>query len=348
VAQALNLLYCYAPEDQQWPEIIDAQLSDLKRQHQIISRFDGVLVSTPEQKAHLHALMPNIDMVLLLVSPHFQAVESFWQAFCQESAKYWLGWRGGCRVVAFVLEPVAWNHAPALAREILPREGIPPRAEQEPEPHQPLTAFPNDVRPLSMWSSQKLAFEQIALWLRVTIERQWLARGDFLDLEGMGTMAQEALAAYDEALRLNPLLKEAWTGKARVFIGLRQDEEVIEKAAHQKKASQSDKDDTPLGPQLYEDAILACEAALRLDPTYFWAWETEAHALVGLKRYEEAVQAYDEALQAYEKYLRENPTRGRFWYADTWYWKSKALKAMGRKREARQAEKTARQLGRRW
>src|SRR5690242_7213342 len=115
----LKLLYCYAPEDRQWPEIIDTQLSDLKRQHQIISRFDGELVPTPEQRAHLLALFREMDLVLLLVSPHFQAVESFWQALCQESVKtyYWLGWPGGCRAVAFVLEPVAWTHALALARD---------------------------------------------------------------------------------------------------------------------------------------------------------------------------------------------------------------------------------------
>ncbi len=88
VAQALKLLYCYAPEDRQWPEIIDAQLSDLKRQHHIMSRFDGELVPTPDQKAHLLTLiqdraMQNIDMVLLLASPHFQAIESFWQELCQ-------------------------------------------------------------------------------------------------------------------------------------------------------------------------------------------------------------------------------------------------------------------------
>lgn len=158
-------------------------------------------------------------------------------------------------------------------------------------------------------------------------------------------MADEALAAYDEALRLNPLLTEAWSGKAAVFIALGDHERVREKAARQKKASQSDKGHTLMSLRRYEEALQASEEALQLDPTYFWAWKTKAYALSGLKRYEESIQAYDETLQAQAEFLRENPTRGRFGYADTWYWKSKALKAMGRKREARQAEQTARQLG---
>ncbi len=238
--------------------------------------------------------------------------------------------------MAFILEPVAWNHAPALVREILPREGVPPRAEQEPEPHQPLETVPDDVKPLSLWSNQEQAFEQTAQWLRVTIERLWLARGEYHAFVEMGVMAEEALAAYNEALRLNPLLKEAWHGKAASLLHLRRREEARERAARRKKNAQYDKDDAPIGPQLYEEAILASEEALRLDPTYLWAWHTKASALAGLKRYEEALQAYDAFLQGY-------PTR-----AGVWHEKSKLLKAMGRKREARQAEKTARQLGWRW
>jgi tetratricopeptide (TPR) repeat protein len=338
VAQALKMLYCYAPEDRQWPTIIDAQLSDLKRQHQIISRFDGELVQTPDQKAHLLTLIQDRDMVLLLVSPHFQAVESFWQELCQELRKniYWPALLAECRLVAFILEPVAGNHAPALAREILPREGVPPRAEQEPEPRQPLETVPNGAKPLSLWSNQEQAFEQTAQWLRVTIERLWLARGEYHAFEEMGEMAEEALAAYNEALRLNPLLKDAWHGKAVSLLYLREREEALEKAACRKKDAQSDKDYTSIGPQLDEEAILASEEALRLDPAYLWAWQTKASALAGLKRYEEALQAYGEFLQGH-------PT-----HADVWHEKSKILKALGRKREARQAEKTARQLGWRW
>jgi hypothetical protein len=55
--------------------------------------------------------------------------------------------------------------------------------------------------------------------------------------------------------------------------------------------------------------------------------------LAGLKRYEEALQADDEA-------LRGLPT-----LAGIWQQKGKMLQAVGRKREACEAEKTARKLG---
>lgn len=40
MAQVLNLLYCYAPEDQPWLETIEAHLQELKRHCHIISGND--------------------------------------------------------------------------------------------------------------------------------------------------------------------------------------------------------------------------------------------------------------------------------------------------------------------
>jgi tetratricopeptide (TPR) repeat protein len=299
----LNLLYCYAPEDQSWTERIDAHLQELKRQCHVMSRFDGELTPNPTQKVHLLALFDNMDVILLLVSAHFQAVESFWREICQES--WAVRWLGGCRVVALVLEPVAWTHAPAGAREILPREGMPPRAEQERELAAPLEVFPSDVKPLAAWPSQEQAFEQIEQWMHVTFEKQWLARGDLLNYEGGPQKKTEALAAYEEALRLNPALRDAWYGKAHMLVELKR----------------------------YEEALHASDEALRLAPDYLWAWYTRANALAGLKRYEEALQAYDEV-------LRRDATRS--W---AWRQKSTMLIALGRKRAAHQAQKIARQLG---
>src|SRR5579862_8085421 len=126
---ALKMLYCYAPEDQPWAEAIDAQLQELKRQCHITSRFDGELTPNESQKALLPALLNEMDLILLLVSPHFQAIEDFWKEMCHEA--WHARWLGSGRVVALVIEPVTWTHAPAEAREILPRESVPPRAEQE-------------------------------------------------------------------------------------------------------------------------------------------------------------------------------------------------------------------------
>lgn len=207
----------------------------------------------------------------------------------------------------------------------------------------PLEAFPSDAKPLAAWPSQEQAFAQIEQWLRVTIEKQWLAYGNALIQDGMHFLDEEALAAheealvaYEEALRLNPALKEAWYGKAEVLIGLRRYEEMLEEERRWKpvlKRSGAGQGHVFMGPQLYEEALQASDEALRLDSAYFWAWSTKARALAGLKRCEEALLAYDEA-------LRGLPT-----LAGIWHQKGKMLQALGRRREARQAQKAARQLG---
>jgi hypothetical protein len=278
-AQRLHLLYCYAPQDQPWLEIIDAHLQELKRQCQITSRFDGELVSNPTQKARLLARFDEIEMVLLLVSPHFQPLEAFWAELMHASRLHDLC-AGSYRVVALVLEPVAWNHAPAGAREILPREGGPPGAAWEWGAS--LEILPSDVKPLTAWPSQEQAFAQIEQWLRVTIEKQWLAYGNALIQDGMTALDEEALAAheealaaYEEALRLNPALKYAWYGKAEVLLGLRRYEVMLEEERRRKpvmKRSGVGKDDVFIGPQLYEEALQASNEALRLDAAYCWAW----------------------------------------------------------------------------
>jgi tetratricopeptide (TPR) repeat protein len=279
--QSLKMLYCYAHEDRQWPEEIDLHLSDLKRQCHIISQFDGELFPGAERKEQLLAQLPNTDLVLLLISAHFRKVEAFWDEISHEA--WAVRWLGGCRVIALLLESVDWSDAPFASREILP----------------------TDARPLTEWQSREQAFHNIEQGMRVAIEHQWLARGDLLRNEGGGCEDEKALAAYDEALRLNPSVKQAWYGKAHVLNGLKR----------------------------YEEALSACDEALRLVPAFSWVWYAKGRVFATLNRHEEALHAYDEALQL-------DPSD-----RNAWYWKGKALKALGRRREARQAKRKAGQLG---
>ncbi len=332
---SLNMLYCYAPEDRQWAEEIDGHLRDLKRQCHIISRFDGALLANARQKEHVLALFPQTDLVLLLVSPRLHQVESFWNEISHES---WdLRWLGGCRVVVLLLEPVAWKHAPFACREVLPRESTPSMEWQKPDLVDHLEVFPRDVRPFSEWPSQDLAFQNIEQWMRVTIERQWLARGDNLRDEGGGFLP--ALAAYDEALRLNPLVEQAWYGKAHVLTELQRYEEALHACDEAQRLDPANvwvryvKGNALAGLKRDVEALEAYDEAIRLDPAFHPAWNAKGAVLAGLQRYDEALHAYDEA-------LRGDPAS-----ASAWYWKGETLKAMGRRKEARQAKRKARQHG---
>lgn len=237
-AHSLKMLYCYASGDWQCVEEIDLHLSNLKHQCSLISRFDRELVSSTEQKEQLLARFEESDLVLLLLSGHFKKVAAFWDELSHASWR--LRWLVGCRVIALLLEPIDWNDVPFTAREIIPRSTRPLIEWQDSGPVDSVQVFPADIRPLMEWSSQELAFQQIEQEIHIAVEKQWLARGDYL--RDYMDDEEEALASYDEALRLNPSVRNSWYGKAHVL-------NVLER---------------------YHEALHACDEALRIDPMYFW------------------------------------------------------------------------------
>jgi tetratricopeptide (TPR) repeat protein len=80
---------------------------------------------------------------------------------------------------------------------------------------------------------------------------------------------EEAIVAYDQAIRLDPNYVFAYTNKGDALNGLKR----------------------------YEEAIAACDQALRLDPNDAIAYDNKGYALNGLKRYQEAIVALDQAIR---------------------------------------------------
>jgi hypothetical protein len=265
--QSLKMLYCYAAEDQQWSEKIDLQLNDLKHRCHIFSFFDGELLPGIERKQVLLAQLPTMDLVLLLISAHFKKTSAFWNEISHET--WAVQWLGGCRVIALLLEPVDWNNTPFAVRDVIPRKTNLVTDWRQPEPVAPLEVFPSDVKPVTEWQNQEQAFHTIKQNMLLVIEKQWLAKGDFHLTHGAGYEDKEALAAYNEALRLNLSITNAWYGKAHVLNRLKR----------------------------YEEALAASNEALQLDPTFAWAWHTKGEALKALGQWRAAQQAKHKALQ---------------------------------------------------
>jgi len=66
-----------------------------------------------------------------------------------------------------------------------------------------------------------------------------------------------------------------------------------------------------------EDAILAYDKAIELDPTHTSAWNNKGIAMFRLKKYEDAISCYDKTIEL-------NPN-----HANAWYNKAKALRGLG-------------------
>jgi len=120
----------------------------------------------------------------------------------------------------------------------------------------------------------------------------------------------EALDAYDEAIRLDPKDAVAYNGKGIALSDLKRYDEALvafEQAIH-------------LGPtnaglfmnrgialsdlKRYDEALVAFEQAIRFDPTDALIYYNKGVALDGFKRYDEALDAYDEAIRLDPKHTR--------------------------------------------
>lgn len=84
----------------------------------------------------------------------------------------------------------------------------------------------------------------------------------------------------------------------------------------------------------YDDAILAFDEAIRLDPKNAKAWIDKGNcSLIGQDKYADAIEAYDETIRLDPK------------LAYPWYEKGRILEALGRTAEATAAFIKANELG---
>jgi tetratricopeptide (TPR) repeat protein len=127
--------------------------------------------------------------------------------------------------------------------------------------------------------------------------KDWYDKGKALDDQGKH---DEAIKAYDEAIRLDPQYADAWYNKGNILYVL-----------HNK----------------YDEAIQAYDEVIKIDPQNDSVWNYKGNALTYQGKYDEAIKAYDRAIEI-------NP---HFYDGNNWYRKGLALYELGRYDEAIQA-----------
>lgn len=129
---------------------------------------------------------------------------------------------------------------------------------------------------------------------------QALARGQALRTQGR---AEEALAAFDSALNLDPNLALAWHGKGQVLLETERYEEAADAF---EEALQLDgelaggwhgKGLALAQLEQPRDALEAQERAVELDPALAPAWSALGAALTKLGKHEDALDAYERSLE---------------------------------------------------
>jgi tetratricopeptide (TPR) repeat protein len=164
---------------------------------------------------------------------------------------------------------------------------------------------------------------------------QLLAEGNaFYDANQYET----ALAAYEQAIQVDPNYAPAYVGKGVALRNLKRYEETLQaydqaiQLDPYDPSAYTNKGNALNDLQRYEEALIACDQAIQLNPTDPSAYNNKGRALNGLKR-------YGQALLTYERVIQLNPN-----YAIAYYNKGNALSDLKQFEEALEAFDRAIQL----
>src|SRR6266566_1658579 len=308
----VKIFFCYAHEDEQLLNKLKNPLIPLQRMGLIDVWHDRDISAGTDWEQQIKGHLNAAQIILLLVSPDFMVSDYCYSIEMQRALER--DKRGEARVIPIILRHVYW-------------QGVLGK----------LQALPTDGRPIIKWSHLDEALYNVTEGIRKVIEEiaskssppspvlspqpvlqthlptnlpdkdqktkdQWIDEGDnFRNLK----QYPEALAAYEQVIRLDPNDAYAFIQKGSILAELKR----------------------------FREALGACEQAIRLDPNDAVAYINKGYALLKLKRYEEALEAYEQAIRLNPNFVLAYNNIGN------------TLQELNRKEEALEAYEKARQLG---
>src|SRR6266567_2635497 len=244
--KAMKLFYCYDHEDRALRSELDKHLRNLRWQGQISSWHDYDINAGEEWQREIYDHLNTAHIILLLISPDFMNSDYCYsiemkRALERHNTKE-------ARVIPIILRPIDFENAPFSKLQVLPRNG----------------------KPITKWRNRDDAFQEVAKEIRNIVKKlltkQCLNEGAVLYSFGH---YEEALAAYEQAIRLDPNDALAYNDKGNTLSALAR----------------------------YEEALTAYKQAIRLDPNYALAYSGKGSVLYNLERYEEALATYEQAIR---------------------------------------------------
>ena len=389
MASAIEIFFCYAREDEELLKGPEKQLHALKLQGIIDVWYDRQIGAGSDWEREIDMHLNSAHIILLLVSPDFMMSSYCYSKEMKRAMERHE--RGEAYVIPVILRPVYWQGAPFGKLQALPTDAkavasrhwynldeafydvaqgiynavqklVPKLAakaaiKQPQEVLSPPSVVPTPPRPASAVKAQKTKEQWMEEGNRLRDLKRYTealaAYDEVLRLDprdtdayfykgialGELTQHEEELEAYEQALRLNPKNAVAYINKGTALAGLKRYEEALtayEQAIHidPKSAFAYVGKGAALNElHRYEEGLSACEQAIRLDLTYDAGYTNKGNALHGLRRYQEAVAAYEQALRLNSKNAFAYNNRGN------------TLRILNREEEAQQSFAKARELG---
>ena len=292
--QEIRLFYCYAHEDKLLRDELEKHLSWLRRRYKLTNWYDREILPGEEWEQAIDMHLNTANLILLLISSDFMDSD---YCYGKEMRRALERHRAGtCRVIPILLRPTYWEDAPFSSLQLLP----------------------TDARPITRWPDRDEAFQNVVSEISRTIKdllkEEWFKEGTTLhDLKHY----EEAIAAFDQAIHLDPNFALAYSSKGNALKGLNRYEEALTVSEQAIRLdpnfalAYSSKGNALRGLNRYEEALAAYEQAIRLDPNSAPAYNGKGYALYGLKRYEEALAAYEQAIRLDPNYVYAYNNKGR-------------------------------------
>jgi tetratricopeptide (TPR) repeat protein len=285
VKKALKLFYCYAREDKTLRDDLDIHLRSLKRQNVVTSWYDGEITPGSEWEKEIDTQLRAAHLILLLVTPHFMASDYCYGIEMEKALQRHRD--GTARIIPIILRRTNWEDAPFSTLQVLPP----------------------DAKPVIQWPDRDEAFWNITVGIKKAITelqfllktpQEWFLEGNTLDDL---SRYEEAIAAYDQAIRLDPNNADAYNNKGVDLYDLKRYEEAIVAYDQAIRLDPNNADayynkgNTLYDLKRYEEAIAACDQAIYLNSNDADAYKNKSIALYDLRRYEEAIAAYDQVIR---------------------------------------------------
>ena len=205
--QEIKLFYCYAHEDKALRDELEKHLSWLRRRYQLINWHDREIMPGEEWEQAIDMHLNTANLILLLISSDFMNSDYCYGKEMQRALERHR--EGTCRVIPILLRPTYWEGAPFSSLQLLP----------------------TDARPITRWPDRDEAFQDVVTEISRTIKdllpslktkENWLVEGN--TLFGLKRY-EEALAAFEQAIRLDPNFALAYKGKGDTLRELKRYEE---------------------------------------------------------------------------------------------------------------------------
>ncbi len=200
-----TVFYSYAYEDRILRGKLEKHLAAMKHQGLITDWHDRNINTDTTWRQEIDRNLNEADIILLLVSPDFMHSKYHYGIEMERALERYEN--GTARVVPILMRPVDWEDTPFSKLQMLPI----------------------DRKPITKWSNRDEAFhhvaEEIKRVVKEVLKENYLYEGDiYYGRE----QYDEALDAFEQALRLDPTCVVALTKKGLSQLELSMNDQALE------------------------------------------------------------------------------------------------------------------------